>query len=193
MNTISLDLGKRYSYADYLTWIDDKCRELIDGFVKMMSAPKLVHQSISGNLYISFSIYIRKNKGSCKVYHNIDVRLPVNGEKENGSIYNVVQPDISIICDKSKLDERGCLGAPDMVIEIQSRSTANYDVTKKLKLYERSGVKEYWVVYPKTKEVSVFLLQDNGKYGGKTVYKNGKIPVSIFDGCFIELEDIFNN
>jgi Uma2 family endonuclease len=192
MNTISLDLSKRYSYADYLTWVDDKRRELIDGFVKMMSAPKLVHQKISVKLTARLFNYIEKYKGNCEVCHNIDVRLPVNGEKENGRIYDILQPDISVICDKSKLDENGCVGAPDMVIEIQSRSTANYDLTKKFKLYERAGVKEYWIVYPKTSEVDVFLLQDNGKYGEKTKYKEGKIAVSILDGCFIDLDDIFN-
>ena len=109
-----LDLKKRYSYADYLTWADDRMRELIDGFIKSMSpAAGLKHQEVIGILIRDFGIYIKKNKGKCKVFPApFDVRLPVNGERENDKIYNVVQPDICIVCDMSKLDRRGCLERP---------------------------------------------------------------------------------
>ena len=183
---------KRYTYADYLTWADDKVRELIDGFIKMMSPkPKPIHQVISGLLTTELNSLIKKHKGKCRVYPEIDVRLPVNGEKEDGEIYNVVSPDISVICDPSKVDDKGCLGAPDMVVEIQSFSTAKYDLTTKYHLYESSGVKEYWVVFPMEKGIEVFLLQPDGKYDEGTKYESGKIPVHIFDDCEIDFDDIF--
>jgi Uma2 family endonuclease len=188
-----LDLKKRYTYADYLTWTDDKTRELIDGFIKMMSPkPKPIHQVKSGLLTTELNIAVKKHKGKCKVYPEIDVRLPKNGEREDDQIYTVVSPDISVVCDQSKIDENGCLGAPDMIVEIQSFSTAKYDLTTKFNLYESSGVREYWVVYPLEKGIEVFLLQPDGKYDEGTKYETGKIPVHIFDGYEINLDDIFS-
>ena len=187
-----LDLKKRYTYADYLTWADDKVRELIDGFIKTMSLkPKPIHQVISGLLTAELIYLIKKNKGKCKVYPDIDVRLPKNGERDDEKIYTVISPDISVVCDQSKIDGNGCLGAPDMIVEIQSFSTAKYDLTTKFKLYETSGVREYWVVYPSEKGIEVFLLQPDGRYDGGTRYEMGTVPVHIFDGYEINIEDIF--
>ena len=188
-----LDLNKRYSYADYLSWADDKMRELIDGFIKKMSpAASPRHQEVSILLASEFLHHIKKNKGKCKVFHApFDVRLPVNGERENDKIYNVVQPDICIVCDLSKIDKRGSLGAPDLIVEIQSASTAKYDLTKKFDLYEASGVREYWVVFPYDEVIEVFLLQPDGKYDAGTAYEEGKIPVNIFNGYEIDINEIF--
>jgi Uma2 family endonuclease len=103
-----------------------------------------------------------------------------------------VQPDICIVCDPSKLeDERGCLGAPDFIAEIQSPSTAKYDLHEKFMLYETVGVREYWVVFPYEKNIMQFILQSDGKYDKGTLYKTGKIPIHIFDGMEIDLKDIF--
>jgi Uma2 family endonuclease len=113
----------------------------------------------------------------------------VNGETEDDKIDTVVQPDI-IICDPSNLDERGCLGAPDFVAEVQSFFSAKYDTTIKFKLYEAAGVREYWVVYP-SEGVEVFILQPDGKYDEGTRYETGKVPVHIFDGLTIDLNDVF--
>ena len=191
---VLINLEKRYTYADYLTWVDDKMRELIDGFVKLMSpAPSEKHQHVCGKLTTRFNVLIEKNKGKCKVYPApFDVRLPKNDEKADDQIYNVVQPDVCVVCDPSKIDKAGCIGAPDLVIEVQSLSTIRYDLTQKFNLYESSGVREYWVVYPFEEGVEVFLLQSNGKYDDGTKYERGKIPVHIFDGCEIELAKIFN-
>jgi Uma2 family endonuclease len=135
---------------------------------------------------------IKKHKGQCRIYHApFDVRLPKNGEKEDGLIYTVVQPDICIICDLSKLDKRGCLGAPDFIAEIQSPATAKYDLNEKFNLYEAVGVREYWVVFPADKEIQIFLLQPDGKYDKGTLYETGKVPVHIFDGMEVDLKDIF--
>ena len=187
-----LDLKKRYTYADYLTWADDMVRELIDGFIKIMSpAPRPIHQRVSVELISELRMLIKKNVGNCEVYHNIDVRFPKNGEVADNKIFNVVQPDICVICDPSKIDDKGCIGAPDLVVEIQSFSTAKYDLNEKFKLYETSGVREYWVVYPLEKGIEIFLLQSDGKYDSGKRYESGKIPVSIFNGYEINHEDIF--
>jgi len=191
---LSLDLNKRYTYADYLTWLDDKARELIHGFIKMMSpAPRLRHAEVSKNIYRYLDAIVIRNKGKCKVFYApFDVRLPKNGETAYDKIDTVVQPDICVICDLSKLDEWGCCGAPDMIVEILSPSTTKKDVHEKFYLYEESGVKEYWIVHPKDKAINVYLLQENGKYDDGALYEfEGKVPVHVFDNYLIDLDDIF--
>jgi len=193
METLALDLKKRYTYADYLTWADDVRRELIGGFIHLMSpSPSAIHQEVCGNVFANLHHLIKSNKGKCEVFvAPFDVRLPQNGEKADEQIYNVVQPDICVVCDPSKIDERGCIGAPDLVVEIQSFSTAKYDLNEKFYLYETAGVREYWVVFPNDKGVMVFLLQPDGKYDEGTKYEKGKIPVHIFGGYEIDLKDVF--
>ncbi|MCL1974238.1 MAG: Uma2 family endonuclease [Bacteroidetes bacterium] len=187
-----LDLKKRYTYADYLTWADDKVCELIDGFINMMSpSARPIHQEVSLSLCYELKRFIKKNKRACKVYPDIDVRLPQNGEKADDQIYNVVRPDISVICDLSKIDDKGCLGAPDMIVEVQSFSSAKYDLNEKFNLYQASGVVEYWVVYPREAGIEVFLLQPDGTYDRGTRYEMGIVPVHIFDGYKIDFKDIF--
>jgi len=191
---LSLDINKRYTYADYLTWIDDKARELIDGIIQMMSpAPSLEHAEASDNITFLLKTFVKKNKGKCKVFSApFAVRFPKQGETADDKIDTVVQPDICVICDLSKLDKRGCCGAPDMIVEVLSPSTSKKDFTEKFSLYERSGVKEYWIVHPEVKAVNVFLLQETGKYNEVPPYEwGGKIPVHIFDNYQIDLDDIF--
>jgi Uma2 family endonuclease len=190
-----LDLKKRYSYADYLTWMDDKRRELIDGFIKMMSpAASLPHARLVGRIYNPIFYHIKRNHGLCEVFTApFDVRLPKNGETENQQIYTVVQPDIVVVCDPAKLDKRGCLGAPDLIVEILSPATRKYDLNEKFNLYERSGVKEYWVVSPNDEDVTVFLLQADGKYNRGTVYDedNTTIPAGALPGLEIDIKELF--
>ena len=188
-----LDINKRYTYAEYLTWVDDKARELIHGFIKMMSAPRREHAKANINICVNLASFVKKNKGKCEVYTApFDVRLPKNGETAYNKIDTVVQPDICVVCDLSKLDERGCCGAPDMIVEILSPSSLKRDINEKFNLYEEAGVKEYWIVHPKDKSVNVFILQEDGKYDAGTFYEDkGKVPVYIFDNCTIDLNDIF--
>ena len=190
--TLQLNLNQRYTFADYLTWFDNKRRKLIDGFIKIFAAPVRKHQDVSGELFLELKNYIRKKK--CKIYHApFDVRFPKNGETENDKIYTVVQPDISIICDRTKLDKLGCIGGPDMIIEIISKSTAKKDTETKFKLYEEHGVKEYWLVRPHEETVTVFVLDKNKKYQFIKTYPNDtKVPVNIFNSnLIIDLKEIF--
>lgn len=187
-----MDLNKRYSYADYLTWIDDKRRELINGFIKLMSpAPTRRHQEVAGDMYGRFWTFLQNKP--CKVFYaTFDVRLPQNNETGNQQIFTVVQPDICIICNHSKLDDKGCLGAPDMIVEIVSPSTAQTDTRDKFQVYQESGVQEYWIVFPEEKVIESFQLL-NGKYELRGMYAgNHMAPVGIFnDELLIDLLQVF--
>ncbi len=187
--------GRNYTYADYLTWIDGKRREIIDGVVRLFSAPKTNHALISEKITFELGNYIRKNKGKCKVFHApFDVRLPKNNEVANDKIYTVVQPDICVVCDLSRLDQRGCLGAPDLVVEIQSVSTARYDLTEKFSAYESAGVREYWIVFPGMCGITIFTLQGNGKYDKGTVYElEGFVRSNVLPGLDMNITELFED
>ena len=191
---LSLDLTKRYTYADYLTWMDDVRRELIDGIVSLMAGTSIKHGVVSKNLVWRFETIVRNCKGSCQVFYApIDVCLPQNGETENDKIYTVVQPDIFIVCEHSKLEEGRCLGAPDMIVEILSPSNRKKDIITKFLLYQSAGVREYWIAEPKAKTITAHILQNNGEYDDGELYASGeKVPIHIFDGFLIEVDEIFN-
>jgi Uma2 family endonuclease len=194
--TVYLSRAKLYTYADYLSWMDDKRRELIDGVVyDLLSAPTRFHAKISTKIVSLIDWFVRKKKGKCGIYHApFDVRFPKNGETADDKIYTVVQPDICVVCDPEKLDDRGCIGAPDLIVEVQSPSTAKRDLYEKFDLYEKAGVREYWVVFPREKALTVFLMQENGKFNDGTAYEfEAKVPVSIFQGLTIDLEELFED
>jgi Uma2 family endonuclease len=191
--TLHLDETKRYTYADYLTWFDDIRRELIDGFIHLMSAPVRIHQGVSVKISFRLALFIEKRKGNCHIYYApFDVRLPKNGDIADDKIYDVVQPDICVICDLSKLDDKGCVGAPDFIVEILSPSNSKHDCKTKYDLYEKFGVREYWIVDPHKKTVMVYLLESDGKYNTGTKYEcHQKVPVHIFEGLEIDLQEVF--
>ncbi|MGE5581030.1 MAG: Uma2 family endonuclease [Bacillota bacterium] len=171
-----------FTYGDYEKWPEDQRWELIDGVpYDMTPAPSRKHQEILGELHRQFANYL-KNK-HCKVFlAPFDVRLP-QGDEKGEMIRTVVQPDLTVVCDHSKLDDRGCLGAPDLVIEILSPYTAAKDLKIKLSLYERVGVKEYWLVQPLDRTIMVFTLQENGEYAKPAVYdRHDTVGVAIFQG-----------
>jgi len=187
---------QRYTYADYLMWTDDKMREVINGIAYAFSAPFRNHAGATISFLKKALPFVDRRKGKCKIYTApFDVRLPINGETADDKIYNVVQPDICVICDPSKLDKRGCIGAPDLIVEVFSPSTGKRDMNEKFSLYEKSGVSEYWIVYPNDKAVTVFLLQPNCKYNEGTTYEiiNGakEVPVKTLEGLIIDLEELF--
>jgi len=181
---------ERFIYGDYLTWSDNERWELIDGVAYDMSpAPSRRHQKIVGELYRQFSNYLLDK--SCEVYvAPFDVRLPEFDEADE-DIDTVVQPDIVVVCDRDKLDDKGGKGAPDIVIEILSLWTAKKDLLIKYHLYERHKVKQYWVFDPATEEVTIFKLQ-NDKYGKPEEYKkDDRIKVDIFTDLEIDLSTVF--
>ena len=194
MEALILDLKKRYSFADYLTWADDVRRELIDGFIKMMAGASLKHGDVSGNISWDLRTYLKKNRCGCKVYTApIDVLLPKNGETENDKICNVVQPDIFVVCGEHKYDANAYLGAPDMIVEILSPSNRKRDLVEKFLLYQKAGVREYWIADPEVKTITAYIMQPDGEYDDGKLYKTGeKVPVHIFGGHQIDVNDIFN-
>ncbi|MCP4216406.1 MAG: Uma2 family endonuclease [bacterium] len=164
MGLASINQTEKYTYADYLLWDDDRRWEIIHGRAyNMTPAPNSNHQLIL--MEIAFQLKAQLKKNSCYVIPApFDVRLPLGDEKEE-DIANIVQPDISIVCDKHKIDKKGCLGAPDMIIEILSPSTSHVDRMQKFNIYEAAGVKEYWLVSPTDKPVEIFVLGKDKRYG----------------------------
>ncbi len=193
MSTPMQDPERKYTYQDYLNWPDAERWELIDGVPHAMSpAPSRKHQIVSRELLTEFSIYLRDK--SCEVYAApFDVRLFVEN-KTDATIENVVQPDMTIVCNPEKLDERGCKGTPDLIVEILSPATAKYDKWLKYKLYERAGVREYWIVDPANETLDVFILNDNGKYElAGSFGKEDEVKVGIFEELTINLDIIFRD
>ncbi len=191
MNTVKKRPIDSYTYEDYLRFSDDDRVEIIDGIVYDMSpAPLRKHQGIVTNLLRSVANYL-VNK-SCEIYPApFDVVFAEKGKKDS-EIKNVVQPDLSIICDKNKLNDKGCFGAPDWIIEILSPSTSSKDLNEKYFLYEKFGVKEYWIVEPSEQIVLVYSLK-NGKYENTFRYTKEDSAVTIFEDLKINLSEIFND
>lgn len=187
-----LDLSKTYTYADYLQWKLDEYVELFRGKVMRMSpAPLRRHQRIVGRIFSDIERHLRNRP--CDVYiAPFDVRLPKKPDTSDKAIYTVVQPDICIICDPAKLDERGCVGAPDTIIEILSKGNIDRDLKKKFDLYEEHGVPEYWIVAPGIQNVTVYLRNAEGKYELRGEYDDkGEIPLQSLPGFALLWEDIF--
>jgi Uma2 family endonuclease len=189
-----LDPAKKYSYADYLKWQLTEWVELIKGKVFILSpAPKSWHQGISMNISRRLGNYFEGK--SCKVYAApFDVRLIKPGtETSDEKIYTVVQPDISVICDKAKIDERGCLGSPDLIVEITSPGTEKKDLNDKYNLYEQNGVSEYWVVFAEAKYMNLYVLNAEGKYYlHQTAFINDKISSVLFSDFSVEGKVVFD-
>lgn len=182
----------KYTYADYLTWDDSERWELIDGIPYNMSpAPRPYHQRISSNLVYLFRKFFRK--GKCKVYHApFDVRLIEKGLVIDENIENVVQPDISVICDSRKIDDRGAVGAPDLIVEILSESTGQKDMTTKMLLYQKFRVKEYWIVDPEIEKLFVYALNKNNLFEPVREYTKKEVVTSvIFPKMKIRLREVF--
>lgn len=183
---------REYSYKDYLSWSQDERIEIINGTPYLKAAPSRIHQEILSELHRQIANYLlHKN---CKVYPApFTVALDLGETKMEDEIHNVVEPDITIICDEKKLDERGCIGTPDLIIEIISPSTARRDKIEKFNLYEKSGVQEYWIVEPEEKILSVFLLESNGKYGRPNLYsEEDQVQVSSFESLIIDLQMVLS-
>jgi Uma2 family endonuclease len=188
MEFADLDLNKLYSYTDYYKWKFEERVELIKGRIfKMSPAPTSAHQAIlreiSGELW-----QFLKGK-TCQVFFApFDVRFP---PKSEGEIMTVLQPDICVVCDPSKIDKKGCLGAPDIVIEILSPSNSEKELRNKYEIYEESGVKEYWVVFPSEKTLLIYTLT-RGKYvPSRLMVKGDEVTSSVLPGFKLDLAEVF--
>ena len=175
---------KRYTYADYLQWPDDTRYELIDGEVfRLAPTPLIEHQEVAGEVYCQLRNQL--DGKACRPYiAPVDVRLPRKDEAD-AAIDTVVQPDVLVVCDPSKIDRRGVRGAPDWLLEVLSPSTAAHDQIAKLRTYERAGVREYWLVHPGDRTLTVYVLE-TGQYGRPDIYElKDATPIGVLPGVAI--------
>jgi Uma2 family endonuclease len=187
-NFSDLDLTKTYSYSDYLMWQFQERVELIKGFImKMSPAPSMSHQKVSNNL--SGCFYENFKRKPCSVFQApFDVRLPIKSAKKDST---VVQPDLCVICDEDKLDEKGCNGSPDLMVEIISPNNSKHDIHTKFNLYKEAGVIEYWIIEPYDKILLVYTLKDNQYIGLPPQTEGENIKSPLFPDLQIALEDVF--
>ena len=174
----------KYTYSDYALWPDSPRFELINGTAIEMVAPSQYHQGMLMELGRQFANFLKGKK--CKVFlAPFDVRLNYSTNDDT-----VVQPDLVVLCDPAILNGKHCLGAPDLILEIISPSTARNDTVVKFELYREAGVKEYWIVEPLNRILSVHLLSNETYttfyYGGTDV-----VSVNVLEDCEIELGDVF--
>jgi Uma2 family endonuclease len=185
-NIEQLDLSKAYTFKDYLSWKFNERVELLKGYIARMSpAPNFRHQEISSNLHFNLAYFLQKKP--CKVVSApLDVYLPaIKGDGQT-----VVQPDLCVICDVSKIKKQGCVGAPDLVIEILSLGNSRKEVSTKFQIYEQAGVKEYWVVFPYEQVIQQYVLQE-GKFQTMPLAEN-IIKSVVLEGFEVEIDTIFD-
>lgn len=184
-----LDLNGTYSYADYLLWQFTERVELLRGKIRQMAAPSVKHQRIS----IRFSRLLANAlwQTACQVFAApFDVRL--TRMRDDKAVKTVVQPDLCVICDPSKLDERGCIGAPDLIIEILSPGNSRTEMRDKFELYQEAGVLEYWIVNPSEKMIQVFQLNEQGRYIGLPPVVEGDILTTpIVPNLEVDVTEVF--
>lgn len=186
-NINQLDLNKTYTFTDYLMWRFKERVELIKGkILKMSPAPAPNHQRISQK--INQKLYSFFESTPCELFYApFDVRLP----NKNGEVLTVVQPDLCVICDRNKIDDKGCLGAPDLVIEILSPGNSKKEMNLKFSLYEESGVSEYWVVDSSEKFILIYSLE-NGEYISRKPVADGEMLQSIkFPDLRFSTQDLY--
>jgi Uma2 family endonuclease len=183
-----LDESASYTYLDYLKWKFEERVELIKGrIVKMAAAPSTKHQRTSGNLYVVLRGMVSNSK--CNIFSApFDVRLPIGTKKTQNT---VIQPDLCVICDDEKLDEAGCQGVPDLIVEILSPNNTKHDLKTKFDLYEEAGVPEYWIVNPWDKNVLVYHLADNIYVGSKFFTEGEVIKSSHFKDLKVAVTEVF--
>lgn len=187
-----LDFKKQYTYADYIKWQFQERVELLKGLIFPMAVSSVIHQRISGELYWHLASFFRKNK--CDVFHApFDVRLPLPKNKiKDDKIETIVQPDLCVICDTSKLDKQGCIGAPDLVVEILSSGNSKREMRDKFELYEQAGVLEYWIVDPHRRTVLVYVLKENKLMAlGRPLTDEDDLISPTFQGLSISLAEVF--
>ena len=187
-----IDFSATYSYADYMRFTFEERMELIKGRLYQMNpAPSRYHQKSFGSIHNSLYNFLEGHK--CEVYGApFDVRLP-RKSKEDKDIFTVIQPDVVVVCDPEKLDKRGCIGAPDIVVEILSPGNNKKELKFKYEVYEEADVKEYWIVSVSDQTFFKYILGDDGKFKPTRLLVAGeKVTTPILSGYELDLEKVFN-
>lgn len=181
----------RYSYADYLSWQIDEMVELIKGKVfRQAAAPRVIHQRISGKIFNTFYNFLKGKP--CEVFAApFDVRLPV-ASKRHEDIDTVVQPDLCVVCDPEKLDDLGCVGAPDLAVEILSPGNNKKDLKLKYEVYEAAGVREYWVIHPDERTLLIFSLDKRHFRASRLFTLGDRVSSQAVPGFELDLDDVFS-
>jgi Uma2 family endonuclease len=181
---------KVWSYADYCEIDDGKRYELIAGKIYAMNAPTTEHQRVC--LKVAVLLYDFFQDKACEVFISpVDVALRKK-RKSDREIFDVVQPDLLVVCDEKIIEKRGIFGAPDLVVEIFSPSTASHDNIRKRRLYEENGVKEYWLIGTEDRLIRVYKLDKDGHYRYEEVYDSSStFAVAQFPGLEIDCGKIF--
>jgi len=192
MQLSDLDISKTYTYADYLKWTFDERLELIKGKIfKMSPAPGSLHQRISQRITFKLSLYLVGKP--CEIFAApFDVRLP-RKSKNDKDILTVVQPDICVICDVNKVDEKGCLGAPDLVVEILSPGNNKKELKNKYEVYEEAGVLEYWIIHPTEKTFFKYILTDGYFQSSRMLTIGDEVTTGVLPGFVLSLDDLFED
>ena len=191
MELADLDLNQVYTYADYFKWQFEERVELIKGKIfKMSPAPNFDHQVLAGEVYGTLRDFLRKK--TCKVFiAPFDVRLP-RKSIEDSAIYTVLQPDVCVVCDPAKFDKKGCIGAPDIVVEVLSPGNNEKEMKNKFDIYEESGVKEYWIVSPQDKTFLVNILTDGHYVTSRPMVSGDVVTTTVLPGFAMDLKELFD-
>lgn len=186
--------GNLYTYADYLRWEFEERLEIIRGKIYWMTpGPGRTHQTIVTRLSFHLGNYFENHR--CHLFHApFDVRLidPMKKSKEDEDIVTVCQPDLMVVCDEKKLEERGVIGAPDFIVEILSPGNAKKEMGIKFELYEENGVREYWMVGPSEHVIYQYVFNGEKFIGRKPVIEDEKIHSAIFPNLAFDVEQIFS-
>lgn len=186
-----LDPTASYSYASYLRWQFDERVELIKGKIFQMGAPTTKHQVCIGDIFVALHQFLKGKQ--CRVFISpFDVRFPERSLADR-EVFTVLQPDICVVCDESKIDGKGCIGAPDIVIEVLSPGNNKKDLNFKYEIYERAGVREYWVLNPSEQSLLKYVLNQDGIFvAGKPCVGDDVFTSDVLPGFSLNMEEVFD-
>ena len=185
-----IDLSGTYSYASYLRWKFEERVELIKGKVFQMGAPLVDHQRITGLIYAELYGFLKERR--CEAFvAPFDVRFP-KASKEDRDVYTVLQPDVCVVCDPAKIDRRGCIGAPDIVVEVLSPGNTKKELYNKFKVYEEFGVKEYWIVHLTERYFDKYIRNEDGVFIAGSPYTCGsQFGSDILPAFRLNIDEVF--
>jgi len=189
-----LDFSKTYTYADYYSWKFKERAELFNGKVHLMGeSPGVNHQQVLGNVACEFREFLKNQTTATKVLMApLDIRL-VDTTTRDEDIITVVQPDVIVFCDKNTLDDRGGIGSPSIVIEILLPGKNFKEISLKYKLYEKYGIKEYWMIRLDEQSLTQYILNERGKYvGGRPLIEDEKVKTDLIPGFELAISEVFH-